>query len=228
MTQSALVAHVVAQAAPLQTNGSHLRVVATGHTPLPSHLAASVSTPAVHPASRHETSGPANAAHSLPFVPSHDCFAHGSEPLGGDGHSPCFAAPATGVHAPLLVARSHDSHTPVHALSQQTPSAATPLVHSAALAALSPFGFFAMHTPPEQKCVVAQSVAEVQVVAQLIASLHTYGAHIVGVEVQVPEPSQLEPETTPAVHVVAPHAVPEGAFTRHAPIPSHMPSALHG
>ena len=44
---------------------------------------------------------------------------------------------------------------------------------------------------------------------------------------QVPAPSHSVPETLPAVHVDAPHAVVLGAYTRHAPAPSHRPSALH-
>jgi len=70
----------------------------------------------------------------------------------------------------------------------------------------------------------AQSSSVAQVVLHVVAP-HTYGSHGVVDVSHVLPPLQILPETTPAVHVVAPHAAPFVAYLRHAPAPSHFPSA---
>jgi hypothetical protein len=55
--------------------------------------------------------------------------------------------PACCEHVPTSPVSAHDSHCPVHAALQQTPSATKPDVHWSALVALDPFGNLAEHAP---------------------------------------------------------------------------------
>jgi hypothetical protein len=48
------------------------------------------------------------------------------------------------------LAALHALHSPLHALSQHTPSTQKPLVHSPPLTQLEPLPSFGTHTEPEQ------------------------------------------------------------------------------
>ncbi len=130
-TQSLSLAHCVSHVVPLQTYGAHWTVAAVGQFPMPSQLDESVSTPFVQLACTHVTEEPTYPVQDVRVLPSHWAAWHGSV-AGGTGHAgrlPC-GLPTTGVHVPVLPATSHASHSPVHALSQQTPSTQNPLTHA--------------------------------------------------------------------------------------------------
>jgi len=63
------------------------------------------------------------------------------------------------VQVPTLPATPHASHCPLHAVSQQTPSAQLPDVHCPAEAHAAPLAFFAVHVPALQKSPAMQSAS---------------------------------------------------------------------
>jgi hypothetical protein len=127
------------------------------HTPAPSHACGAPHVPGsaaragtlLHvpscPVTRHDTHTPSHAVsqhtpstqypdthsvappHSVPAV-----FLHAPAPshaVGAAQVSSC-AHFATKLHVPRLAGRLHARHSPVHAVSQHTPSAQEPLTHS--------------------------------------------------------------------------------------------------
>jgi hypothetical protein len=76
--------------------------------------------------------------------------------------------------------------------------------------------------------VRSHSLSLVQEAVQAVPA-QRYGAQLVpfGSSTQLgPWPSQISPVTTFPLQLVTPHAVPALAIVRHAPCPSHRPSAL--
>ena len=140
-TQSLFIEHVVLQAAVTShMNGAQLAVLTSRHVPAPSHVRDGVSTEIVQfPATQ---TAPAAAWRHLPApsqVPSLPqtlvVVAHW---LAGVG-----AAPAgIGVHVPVEPVRLHAVHVPVQAVSQQTPFAQFPEVHSEPAPHVVPLDFF--------------------------------------------------------------------------------------
>ena len=112
---------------PLHTYGEQSLVTGVGQFPRPSQAAGSVATPAVQLAWMHVTDEPTKPAHDVRVLPSHSAAEHGlvADATGHAGRVPC-GLPTTGVHVPALPSTSHASHSPVHALLQQTPSTQNP------------------------------------------------------------------------------------------------------
>ena len=89
--------------------GSHakpLHGVSTGggQAPVPAHFALAVAVPSLslQEASRQTASEPANVAHLVPSLPSHEAEAHGFVASFAQAvRLPC-GAPFTGVHVPAL------------------------------------------------------------------------------------------------------------------------------
>jgi hypothetical protein len=139
-TQSVLVEQVVLHAVALQVKGTQLALVTVRHAPAPSHVRAGVSVEPVQLAATQTV--PAAIWRHLPApsqVPSFPqtlvVVAHW---LAGVG-----AAPAgIGVHVPVDPVRLHAVHVPVQAVSQQTPFAQFPDVHSEPAPQVVPFVFF--------------------------------------------------------------------------------------
>lgn len=207
-------------AASAQAKPLHVATGAVAQPPVPSHvLLVSFASPQVVPQS-FETLG---YVHALVPVPSHVPL-HGSLPLHGV-RAPC-GSPTTGAHVPLL-APSHASHWPLQAALQQKPSTQNVLVHSFAAPHASPVACLNTQVPAApQYASSEQSASPAHVVLQ--ASLpQPYGAQgFAAVVRHEPAPLQVRPLTLPSAHVVAPHLVVSLAYTRHAPEPSHEPSAL--
>jgi hypothetical protein len=93
---------------------------------VPSHDPVVVAKPAEHPPP-HDV--PVGSEHAVRSEPLHVAVTHAGSPevaFVHIGREPC-GAPITAVHTPPVPL--HDSHWPVHALLQQTPSAQKPLVH---------------------------------------------------------------------------------------------------
>lgn len=94
---------------------------------------------------------------------------------------PVCGAPFTGEQVPTEPVTSHASHWPPHARSQHTPSAQTPVPHSAsalhsmpAAFAHVPFFFAVLHASPAAQTWVVQQTPSVQYapVGQLDTSVH--------------------------------------------------------
>jgi hypothetical protein len=124
----------------------HALSVDAGHTPVPSQSARATKRAPVHEALRHSTSFPGSAAQNALSWPSQLGAAHASVLLLAHAGRvvPC-GAPFTGVHVPSEPTTLHASHCPVHAESQQYPSAQAPLPHSASVVHELPF--FVRQTP---------------------------------------------------------------------------------
>lgn len=73
------------------------------------------------------------------------------------------------MQVPTEPATSQASHAPVHAASQQTPSAQEPLAHWSAAPQEPPPGFCATQTPPEHQLPDAQSPSVEQLPRQATA-----------------------------------------------------------
>lgn len=74
-------------------------------------------------------------------LPSHVAFAQSvADFVSHAVLDPC-GSPVTGVQTPGLALTSHASHCPSQAVLQQTPSAQTPVAHSAGDAHMTPFCF---------------------------------------------------------------------------------------
>lgn len=135
--------------------------------------------------------------------------------------------PVTGTQLPSCPGRSQAWHCPSQLVLQQTPSTQLPLLHSLVEPQLSPLSFFAAQVPAVvQNAVFAQSASALHVVVQVLAPVaQLYGAHEVFDVSHAPAPLQIFPLISPSAHDVAPQAVPGFAYARHAPAPSHVPSA---
>jgi hypothetical protein len=130
------------------------------------------------------------------------------------------------VHFPRLAAWLQDTHVPVHAMSQQTWSEQWAFWHSASAMQAAPLGFrpheLFMHVAPATQSVLAAHVA-----LQLVASLHTNGAHVIAVGVtHMPDPSQADCAVTMLLvelQAASLQGVPSDHI-RQAPWPSQVPS----
>jgi hypothetical protein len=141
VTQSAPVAHEVLQPVAPQANGAQsIDAGGVPHTPLPSQNAAPVEVPPTHAAGVHtvEAEGYVQALVTPSQLPAH-------VPVPAHAARPPLGAPLINLHVPTLETSLHDSHCPVHARSQHTPSTqkspaaqAPAEKHSAPLAIASP------------------------------------------------------------------------------------------
>jgi hypothetical protein len=206
--------HPPAQAVPEQVLGAQATVSAAGHMPLPSQVAPSVAVPLVQLAVRQETVA-AGKAHAVRLVPSHippqvvPAPVHAAWPVRG--------APLTAVQIPLLAVSPHDSHCPVQALLQQTPSAQYPLPHWVPAVQACPA--FALQPP-----VASQLLVPLQLSA---SSAPVTDTHVPPPPVQawqVPHdatPQQRPSTQPPLVHSAAAVQVWPFAFL-HMPVASHV------
>jgi hypothetical protein len=147
----------------LHAYGEQLVVPLSMHAPRPLHVSAFVDVPAVQDAATH-TVPDAWSWHvpvplQKPFVPQLAAVwavhsASGSVPTRIGPQLPSVDP------APFLICE-HASQSPVHTLSQQTPSTQKLLVHSFAPAHAAPTGFFVPHTPLTHVLPVEQSVSAV-------------------------------------------------------------------
>jgi hypothetical protein len=235
---SASVAHALAQALPsaAQRYGAQARFTSAGHPPLPSQLAAAISTPAAHAPTRQLVSAPASAAQRLPSLPSQAAVSQALAPFAQGTLAPC-GAPLTGLHLPTLPGTSHAWHCPAQRPSQQTPSTHAPEPHSPSLVHATP-SFFAHE--PFLRAVAQLSSALQLALPQQTPSTHVRApAHTVvashgkpspGAGRHVPVALQLKPAAQSVdaehfpLHLVAPQAnAPHDFFTSlHAPTPSQL------
>jgi hypothetical protein len=124
-------------------------------------------------------------------------------------HAPAGAGPFSGVHAPSLDAPLDFAHAwhapPLHAESQQTPSAQNPVWHSDELPHVVPIGSFATQLRALQYPFGKHGVSSEQVIMQTVP-LHPGGPHGVDPPVlQVPLPSHTEgPMALPPAHEPGP------------------------
>jgi hypothetical protein len=211
LVQSAFVAHDVLHAVAPHTYGEQAFGEAALHVPCPSQLLV-CAEPVEHDGVPHDVvSG--GYLHVWAFAPSHvpphslPAFVHaGRVPL----ETPC-GSPATGEQTPLFEGRSHASHCPLHARSQQKPSAHALLLHSLLALQTAPGSFFPVHRVAEQYAVDAQSLSLAQVSLHATpAASHRFGAQSAVDVWQVPPPLHKLPLTFPEAQVVlpvAPHPV---------------------
>jgi hypothetical protein len=98
------------------------------------HPAARTATPPPHDAARHIVSSFTKPAHVERSTPSQLAALHTFPPTAPrHGGRPARGAPETAMHIPDFPGSLHASHGPVHAPSQQTPSAQKPEAQSEAL-----------------------------------------------------------------------------------------------
>jgi len=133
---------------------------------------------------------------------------------------------ATLVQVPSVPASAHDLQVAVQAVAQQIPWAQMLFAQSLFAVQVAPLGRF-VHTPVEQMFGDTQSVSAPQVVLQAPVP-HVYGSHIEVVAVwQVPVPLQVRADVSVEPVQVAETQVVPAAYSRQAPIPSHVPSRAH-
>lgn len=82
---------------------------------------------------------------------------------------PPWGAPTTGEQVPAFPGRLQDSHWPLHAPPQQTPSAQTPVAHWFAPPQTEPAGFWGTQLPALHQFPAAQSASATQVAPQAVA-----------------------------------------------------------
>jgi hypothetical protein len=132
----------------------------------------------------------------------------------------------TFVHVPFEPASAHETHAPVQAVSQHTPSTQWPKAHWLGAEALhaSPFIFFATQVPPGplQYVPEAQSPSLLQVLAHAFA-VHKKGAH--GCVLATHEPPLHWPASLSVDELwqVACEQVVPFAYFWQPPAPSHLP-----
>jgi hypothetical protein len=129
----------------------------------------------------------------------------------------------TFVHWPSVPASAHDLHAPVHAVAQHTPCAHTLLAHSPAAEHAAPIGFLP-HDPPLHTFPVLHW-ALVEHCPKHLLPLHANGRHVSAAgATHFAVASQVEAGVYIALaQVSGAHTVP-GAYLRHDPAPSHLPS----
>jgi hypothetical protein len=120
---------------------------------LPSHVAASVATPAVHEALRHGVSSLLNPLQDAPSMPLQAGALHTLPPV-APPHTgrPLTGAPITGTQLPIASLVLHASHWPAHGLLQQTPSTQLGAArgHPSLLVHFAPCASDGAHTPDAQ------------------------------------------------------------------------------
>jgi len=152
-------------------------------------------------------------------------------------HSVSRSVPdATGEQAPALPAWLHAMQVPLHAVSQQTPSAQWRLSHAASDMQGAPSGWRGWHAPPMQRKPAAQSAVSSQLAGQVMASpVHSSppqvgeGAAPAGATLQVPTaPSRLH-RSHPAVQGPLQHTPSAQKPEAHsAPPLQEAPSTFFG
>ncbi|MGZ3456155.1 MAG: hypothetical protein ACXVEF_41505 [Polyangiales bacterium] len=234
VAQSMSLAHAVRHAFPAESQRYTPQVLdePVAQVPAPSH-SFPLTLPSAHVESPHAV--PDFASVRQAPSPSHmpSALQLEGKPASGAQRERGSVSTATLPQAPSLPlpfnAAVHASQGPPQLELQQTPSTQLPLPHCEPALHAFPFPSFAIQTPPLQNAVATQSAADAQLVRQAVAeALHVYGSQAIDADaLQVPEPSQREPETMPPEHVVAAQGVEGFANVRHAPAPSQAPSALH-
>ena len=191
--QSSSVAQAVLHALPsgAQAKPSQLAVIASGHFPLPSQLDGVVNDPSLHVGARHIVSEPANAAQLAVVLPSHAPAAQGFDGSGVHAARVPCGFPFTGMHLPgrplVESGMSHASHWPLHAVSQQTPSAQCPVPHSPSDAHALPEFFWHVPSLPG---IAHELPTSHDALAQQTPSVHVSGAvHPLAPEHALPSPS---------------------------------------
>ena len=129
--QSPGAAQLVLHAVAPQVYGVHGVGVTGVHAPAPLQFDDGTAAPPVHDARLHVVPVPGYAPHVRRLDPSH-CAWHA--PVPPHAVRVPWGGPTTGEHVPAIGA-SHASHSPVHAVSQQTESTQLPVAHWAALPA---------------------------------------------------------------------------------------------
>jgi hypothetical protein len=129
------------------------------------------------------------------------------------------------LQAPTEPATAQERQVPAQAVSQQTPCAQLPELHSAPPVHAAPIDF-RPQLPLLQELGEAQSAAVEHVILHA-PEPHAYGAQVDEVTVwQVPVPLQVRAGVkVDPVQVAATQVVP-AAYRRHAPAPLHWPSVL--
>ncbi len=128
------------------------------------------------------------------------------------------------VQAPRVPARAQDVQMPVHEPAQQTPCWHDPDAHSVAAAQSVPLTFLPQIVPLqtlpfEQSALVVHAVRHAPVVPQAYGSQGCWTPRT-----HMPTPSQRPGSVAvPVAQLGAMHWVPD-AYSRHAALPSHMPS----
>jgi len=89
---------------------------------------------------------------------------------------PAFALPQVPSVPEILFSALQAWHTPLQAVSQQTPSTQKPEVHSCAAVHALPRSCLALHCPPAQYALGTQPLSSPQVWGQLDPK-HTNGSH---------------------------------------------------
>jgi hypothetical protein len=162
--QSLSAAHVVLHSLAPQMYAPQFTVIVSAHRPEPVHVAASVATPFVQLAGRHDVADPGKPVHAMRSVPSHRAAAQTS-PASPPGHAARLCgAPLTGTHVPSPFGTSHASHCPSHGALQQKPSTQRLLVHHSRAVHVFPLSRLLSQRLPLQNASAAQSAFVVQVV----------------------------------------------------------------
>jgi hypothetical protein len=109
--QSESPLQAVPHVAPLQTNGEQSTVIAAGHAPLPLQLAARVTVPFVHEASRQAVPAPTRPRHAVAVSPSHAAALHAFRSTAArHAGRPFRGAPVATLHLPTAPGMLHAVH----------------------------------------------------------------------------------------------------------------------
>ena len=210
------------QAFPPHRNALHGTVATPGQAPAPSQDAACVRVFPEQLAARHEVLVPGKV--QVLTAPLH-VDAQGAVPV--QARWPVRGAPLTRLQVPASVVETlQNSHDPVQAVLQHTPSAQALLTHSRAAAQAWPLAFFAVQVPLTQN-PLTQSVSATQagdLQADIEAQMTPPGQAAAVGDPQVPLPLQVgagfswEPE-----HIGDPQLVVAGGKAQ-APLPLQVPS----
>jgi hypothetical protein len=121
--------------------------------PAPSQVGAEVVMPFTQVGAPHVVAAAGNAQ-VVRFEPSHDPW---QAPVPAHAARPVRGPPVTATQIPLLLGSPHDSHCPVHALSQQTPSTQCTLEQSPF--ALHGCPCLTLHPPAASQALVPEQVS---------------------------------------------------------------------
>lgn len=214
--------HVV----PEHAYGAQTLVVASGHAPFPSQLAASTCTPPLQSAVRH---GVVGYAHAVVVAPSH-APAH-EVPSEAHAARPPTGSPVTAEHVPALPVRLHAPHCSPQLVEQHTPSTQNALRHWFAAVHAEPGGSCETHAPLLQKFPAAQSVSRMHEPLQTFpVESQAKGAQSFGAGVgQLPPLQNTTGSSTPPEHVPPAHADDEAVQLSppaHVPTQAPLPEQL--
>jgi hypothetical protein len=179
-----LAVQLAPQTVPTHWKAPQLIGPGATQAPSPSQYDTSLNVVPAHVPDAHGVDLPGAGPHWIVLVPSHFAW-QAPAPL-HCVREPC-GSPVTALHVPTLPPTPHDSHCPVQAPSQQTPSTQFPEPHSAAPAHVVPSGL------AQVPFLVALQVSPAAQVAAVQQTLST----------QLPEPhSAPVAQPVPAVPVL--------------------------